>query len=299
MNDQADSLRKAIDRHNRAQTISRNHPGLRGQPSARARVIGVASGLAGVGKTSAALNIALALNELKYKVAFIDTGRGQSRSEAETTRGAACGATGDNAGDAAGVIAGVVAGAGVGVDVGVSRIKIISSVLSDGVGAGAGAGKPDEMRFLSSEINWLAECHDDYDAIFADMPAGASEDVVKAVSGCDEAIVVTTAEQASITDTYAFLKTLAAYDSESAVRIIVNKAADAVEAEEAMSRLLRVSNKFLDLEIYKLGYIIDDPPAAQPDIFQKPYILSHPQSRASKCVREIALRLAEGMSIYN
>ena len=59
---------------------------------------------------------------------------------------------------------------------------------------------------------------------------------------------------------------------------------------------MQVTDKFLDLKIHKLGYILNDSLVVRSVKQQQPFMLSSPQSQTSKRVRDIARRLLEGTS---
>ena len=285
MNDQADNLRKAIERLGIATGIAASDvkPGAAPPPgSARhsgpARVIAVSSGKGGVGKTSVSVNLALAFSEMNLKPLLVDADVGLANVE---------------------VLFGIFPKYNL-LDA-VNNEKTVREIVFDGpngvklISGGSGVEvftRMAETR-MAPVISELAELDDEYDIIIIDTGAGISETVLGMAVAADEAVVVTTPEPTSVTDAYALIKAIVLRDRDKTVRLIINKAESEFEAAEVMSKLSQVTDKFLDLKLHKLGYILNDPLVVRSVKQQQPFILSAPNSQAAKKIRDIARRLAE------
>jgi len=279
MNDQADNLRKAIARLG-ALRVQESAAGAQTKRAAGpARVITVTSGKGGVGKTSVSVNLALALGELNYRPLIIDADVGLSNVE---------------------VLFGLIPKYSL-LDA-VNNEKSIREIICDGPGGvklisgGSGADvfarvAETQMAALLSEIS---DIDGEFDVIIIDTGAGISETVIGMAVAADEAIVVTTPEPTSVTDAYALIKAIVLRDRDKTVRLIINKADNEREAVEIMSKLDQVTDKFLDLKLHKLGYILNDPLAVRSVKQQQPFLLASPHSQISKKVREIARCLLDG-----
>ena len=300
MKDQADNLRKAIEKlsplrlpepggaaprnRNGGAATFRNGGGapLRRRNIGPTRVYAVASGKGGVGKTSVSVNLALALCEQSYKTLIIDADIGLANVE---------------------VLFGLTPGASL-MD-SINGDKPIREIIFGGpIGVNiisGGAGMEELARMDESSIAAFAaeisELDDEYDAIIIDTGAGISENVLGTVMAADELIIVTTPEPTSLTDAYALIKAIALRDRAKTMRIIINRAENEAEAGEIASKLTQVSAKFLDLKIHKLGYILNDPLVVRSIKRQNPFFIYSPYSQTSKSIREIALRLMDGAAL--
>jgi flagellar biosynthesis protein FlhG len=278
MNDQADNLRKAIGQF-RDVTLS----SLEAEPapeSARrpARVFTVTSGKGGVGKTNVSINLAIALSEMGHKVAIIDADFGLANVE---------------------VLFGIIpkyklADA-------IHNDKSVREIICDGprgvkfISGGSGI---DEIIRMDGEqigtlIAGLSDVDGDFDVIIIDTGAGLSETVLGMALAADEVVLVTTPEPTAVTDAYALIKTLAQRDRDKPIRLIVNRADNPAEAADIMNKLTLVSDRFLDLKLRKLGYILNDPLVVRSVKQQQPFIISFPRSPLARSIREIAQRLME------
>jgi flagellar biosynthesis protein FlhG len=311
MNDQAENLRKAIERlrsvsladFGAAGAAAAHAPGLGSGPGpgsrlgaepglgaghgpgagpgrrGPARVFTVTSGKGGVGKTNISANLAIALSEMSYKVAIIDADFGLANIE---------------------VLFGVLpkfklADA-------IHSEKPISQIICDGplgvkfISGGTGVEELIKLdgEQISSLLADLSELDEEFDVIIIDTGAGLSDTVLGMSLAADEVIIVATPEPTSVTDAYALIKSLASRDRDKTIRLIVNRAESPGEAEDIMSKLIQVASKFLDLNLRKLGYILNDPLVVRSVKQQTPFLIGYPKSRISASTRDIALRLVEG-----
>lgn len=273
MNDQADNLRKAIRKLGR--------PSAEGAAPERARVITVTSGKGGVGKTSFTANLALALSEMRQRVLVVDADIGLANIE---------------------VLYGIMTKHTL-FDV-LRSEKPLRDIVCDGpegvkfISGGSGveeftrSGEAQIARFIEE----LSEMDREYDFILIDTGAGMTETVLNMASAADDVVLVSTPDPTSVTDVYALAKAIALRDKAKSVLLVINRADSEAEAAEIMAKLVKVSFKFLDLKLQKLGYILNDPLIIRSVKQQKPFMLSFPYSQSSKKIREIATRLMERTS---
>lgn len=279
MNDQADNLRMAIERLSAMRVAEPEGRRGRARPAGRPRVVTVTSGKGGVGKTNISVNLALALSEMGYRPLIVDADIGLANVEVLFGMSPGCKLNDILSGD-----------------------KSIRDIVAEGpygVGFISGGSGFDELsRMDGSKVGalfaGLSELDGLYDAYIIDTGAGISDTVVSMAAAADEALIVTTPEPTSVTDAYALIKAIASRNRAATMRLIVNKAESGEEADDIMSRLTRVTGKFLDLKLWKLGYILNDPLVVRAVKQQQPLLIGYPHSRTSKCIREIASRLTEG-----
>jgi flagellar biosynthesis protein FlhG len=279
MNDQAENLRRAVSKQGWTRAAGPNSdPSDRRRAAKSTRVIAVASGEKGAGKTVLTVNIALALIELNYRVLIIDADNGPANVE-----------------ELFGTIAGT---------------SLRDAICGGGSPRGAICEGPRGVRFMSGGagieelasfgdartamfIAELSELDDEYDIIVVDAGGGASGSAPPMAAAADEVVVVSTAATESLTDAYALIKTVAFAGRADAIGVVANKAKNAAEAFDTMARLEAASSKFLDVTLRKLGYILYDPLAISTVGRQMPLFAGVTRGQVSERVREIALRLAE------
>ena len=284
MKDQADSLRKAIERLGAVHIADPAVEFLEKRGSGLSRVITVAGGKSGVGKTSVSVNLALALCELKYKTLLIDADIGIDNAEA---------------------CFGIIPGCGL-YDV-INNAKTSREVIRDGPGGvkiiSGGSGLEAFIRMEGSQtaafISEMSELDDEFDVIIIDAGAGISDTVLSITTAADDAIIVATPEPSALTDAYALIKAMAARERENRIRILVNRASAKREADEIMTKLASTVDKFLDLKIHKLGYMLYDPLVVRSIKLQLPFFIESPYSQTSNRIREIALRLMDVTEFAN
>ena len=132
-----------------------------------------------------------------------------------------------------------------------------------------------------------------FDIILVDTGAGLSRTVLGFVLAADDVILVTTPEPTSITDAYALIKMVARKEKNKRIRVIVNKAESAKEAEDIQNKLKLVSDRFLGMKLIPAGYIVADENVRKAVMSQRPFIINYPNSRASRQIREITKKLLE------
>jgi flagellar biosynthesis protein FlhG len=183
----------------------------------------------------------------------------------------------------------------------ISNKKNILQVLCDGpknikfVSGGSGVEELVKLNKnqLEQFVNNISLLDKICDIILIDTGAGLSDKVINFVMASDEVILVTTPEPTSITDAYALTKMISNRDKEKIVKVIVNRAENAKEANDILNKLLVVTNKFLSYKLYPLGYILQDDAVIRSVKMQQPFALSFPKSNASRLIKEIAKKLVD------
>ena len=243
-----------------------------------ARVFAVTSGKGGVGKTNITANLAIALSEMGVRAVVIDADFGLANIE---------------------VLYGVLPQAKL-IDIFASD-RLAGDVLCEGPCGvkfiSGGTGMDEAVRMdgeqAASLVASLSALDNEFDAVLIDTSAGLTDAVIGMLLAADEVILVTTPEPTSVTDAYALVKSLAQRDRDKPIRLVVNRAESQAEAADVMAKLIRVTGKFLDLQLGKLGYIQNDPLVVRSVKAQRPFIVGFPDSRPSQNVRDIASRLME------
>jgi len=273
MSDQAEVLRRIVGNMNNGLAAPENR-----KTEKRARIITITSGKGGVGKTSVTVNLAIALSRLGLRIAILDVDFGLANVD---------------------LLFGITPKHTL-LDL-IRDEKSIFEVMTDGPNnikfLSGGSGVEELTRLdrkkLHKFISNIALLDKLYDIILIDTGAGLSRNVMSFIMAADEIILVTTPEPTAITDAYALVKMVSRRDRKKIIRILVNKAETAREAEDIANRLLVVSEKFLSLKLNKLGYILYDDNIVKAVKLQKPFCLSNPKSQAARSMFALADALVE------
>ncbi len=269
MQDQATRLRELIkQKKDKGILKTADGPG--------ARVICVTSGKGGVGKTNFTLNLAIALSRQSYRVMILDADLGLSNIDI-----------------AMGLVPkytlqDVINGSKELKDViitGPNGIKLISG--------GSGILELIDMpeTKIQSLIEKLEEINSMADIILIDTGAGLSKSVMSFVMAADEVIIVATPEPTSITDAYAMIKTIGMKERGKRLKLLINRVESLNEGKITFEKLKLASEKFLNIQIEKLGYLAEDINVSRSVKLQNPFLLQFPNSTVSKNLEAIALKL--------
>ena len=266
MTDQAETLREIMRQR-----------GSSGQETRNTRIITIASGKGGVGKTNVATNLALAYAALGQKVVLMDADLGLANVN---------------------VVLGIIPKYNL-YHV-IRKQKQMRDILMDtdyGIQIVAGASGFAKIANLSEEerSDFIEELQhlSDADVIIIDAGAGVSNNVLAFVAAADEAIIVTTPEPTAITDAYGIIKIIATEidNLNLGLKLIVNRVKSVTEGKKVAERVINIAGQFLNLKIDYLGYVYDDPSVQQAVVKQRPFLVLDPRSKASICVHQIAGRL--------
>ena len=265
MADQAETLREIMRTKNGSADKSET------------RVIAIASGKGGVGKTNIATNIAIAYANLGKRVVLMDADLGLANVN---------------------VVLGIIPKYNL-YHV-IRRQKTMREIILDtnyGIRIVAGASGFAKIANLDEEernsfVEELSELGN-ADVVIIDTGAGVSSNVLSFIAGGDEAIIVTTPEPTAITDAYGIIKIIATeIDNLSlGLKLIVNRVSSVTEGKRVAERVVNIAGQFLNLKVDYLGYVYDDPDVHQSVLRQRPFLVGNPKSKASICVQHIVSRL--------
>jgi len=268
LNQQATTLRELLSqRHRRT-----------GPPCAR--TIAVASGSDGVGKSTFAANLAVALQLRGLRVALVVLEpEGKPRLTLEHV---------------------------------LDGRRTVADVVLDGPGgvrivpAGLGIDQLANLTPWQHERLWqgFTQLDAEADLVLIETPAGTEPEALDTLAAVPEIIVVTVPDAAAVADAYALVKVLAGRNPDATIHLAINRARSPMEAQSAAARIIRVAQRFLGRRLSSLGFVLEDPEVQraqtagavgrQRDRRREPlvFVTAHPGSVAARCVRHIADRLS-------
>jgi flagellar biosynthesis protein FlhG len=240
------------------------------------RTLAVTSGKGGVGKSTVAANLSVALAELGARVILFDGDLAQANLD-------------------------LLLGVSSRWDLGhvLRGEKTLEQIVVEGP-AGirlvpAASGDPDladlddfRREGLYRELSRLAQ---DADLLIVDTASGASRLTSQFARAATELVVVTTPEPTSYSDAYGLIKVLHAQGLAATPAVLVNRAPSVEEAEEVAHNLASLTRRFLAMNIGSLGALPDDPSVVQAVRRQEPVLTAFPKCPASLAFRALAARL--------
>lgn len=129
------------------------------------------------------------------------------------------------------------------------------------------------------------------ETVIIDTGAGLSPNVTTFLSAVEEVIVVTIPEIPALADAYATIKTTLTENPLARIHLLVNRAKDAREALFVGSRIQQMTEQFLNRSVGYLGFLPQDPSVPESVRQQVPFVLSHPNSQATRQLLSIVQNL--------
>lgn len=259
--DQAEKLRRLM--------------GMKAQINKPFKVITVASGKGGVGKTNFVVNLAVMIQKKGYKVAILDADFGMANVD---------------------ILFGIRTHYSI-YDILYSgkSIEEVSAVMDNGIKVIPGGSGISELTDI--DIEKRQKLLDEFskinniDLLLIDTGAGVSPVVLNFTAVADEVIIVTNSEPTSLTDAYGLIKVLISQNINNNINLVINRARNIKDAQETFKKLSKTIEVFLNKDINYLGYIIDDEKVGQAVLQQKPFTELYPKAGASLCINKISSEL--------
>lgn len=242
-------------------------------PAKRARVITVASGKGGVGKTNLVVNLGIQLARMGQVTTIVDADMGLANVD-------------------------VLLGQSFEADLrhvleGRHKLEDIIGLGPEGVRivpSGSGVSQLADMnanqrRRLVSELGTLENTTD---FLLIDTGAGISRNVLAFANLADQVVVVITPEPTSLADAYGLVKLLYRTKTATNIGVVVNRALSHADGSDTGAKFAAIVERFLGLTVAQLGHISDDPLVAQAVRRQRPFVVANPQGTASRQVESLA-----------
>jgi len=250
--------------------------------AAQQRLVAVASGKGGVGKTWLATNLAQALAHEGRRVLLVDGDLGLANVDVQL------GLTPN--GDLAGVLHGrkTLAEAVTPVSGGADARGGFDVIAGRSGSATLSALSKPELQALAEGLVLIAA---QYDRVVVDCGAGVDPAVMTFCDAAGTVLVVLTDEPTSLTDAYALAKLLAARGKGGALRVVVNNVADPAEGKRAYAALAKACRSFLGVEPPLIGLIRRDAKVRDAIRAQIAFLQRFPQAPAAHDVLSLARTL--------
>ncbi|MGM0592957.1 MAG: MinD/ParA family protein [Pseudomonadota bacterium] len=240
------------------------------------RVVAVASGKGGVGKTNVSVNLATAFAQMGRKVMIMDADLGLANVD---------------------VMLGLQPKQNLShVIKGECSLEEIILDAPGGIQVIPASSGIQNMAELSPAehaglIRAFSELHSDLDILIVDTAAGISDSVVSFSKASQELIVVVCDEPASITDAYALIKLLNRDHGMRRFRVLANMAHSEREGRELFAKLVRVTEHFLDDVVLDfMGSVPYDEYLRKAVKVQRPVVDVYPSSKIASAFKDIARR---------
>ncbi|MEK8090548.1 MinD/ParA family protein [Thermithiobacillus plumbiphilus] len=204
------------------------------------RVIAVASGKGGVGKTNVVANMAVSFAKYGRKVMVLDADLGLGNIDVLLDLAPRFN------------LSHVVRGE-----------KTLEEVLVEGphgihvvpAASGIQAMAELDLRAQAALVQSFGDLSLPLDILLIDTAAGISSSVLTFSLAAQEIIVVISNEPTSITDAYALIKVLSRDYGHRRFRLLANMVRDAQEGRELFNKILQVADRYLDVSLDLMGMI--------------------------------------------
>jgi flagellar biosynthesis protein FlhG len=245
------------------------------------RVIAVASGKGGTGKSFLVTNLAVALHRSGRRVAVVDCDFGLGNAHL---------LFGVNPRQSMHHLLGGLASA--------AEVMVETPHGPTLVAGGSGISALAELEerhfvILARSLGAIAREHD---AVLLDCAAGLSPQSLLTILAAEHLILVTNPEIAALTDAYALVKCLARQARPPDVHLVVNRVPEPGQGRPTFDRLAEVTRRFVGRSLHYVGEIAENPAVSHRRLGQPPLIVSHPGCNEAAAVQAImhGMELAVG-----
>lgn len=240
------------------------------------QVIAVSGGKGGVGKTSVAINLGVALSQRGRRVALLDADLGLANID---------------------VLLGLNPRYTL-EDV-LNHQCSLADVLLEGpagmriVPASSGTQRMASLSPLEHAglIRAFSDLSGELDVLIVDTAAGISDSVVSFVQAAQEVLMVVCDEPSSITDSYALIKLLNRDHGLTRFRVLASMTRSPREGEQLFAKLAQVCDRFLDVSLHYVGAVPFDERLRRAIQRQQAVVEWAPNSEAGAALLALAERV--------
>ncbi len=245
-------------------------------PPHRARVIAIASGKGGVGKTTVSINLSTALQMAGQRVLLFDADFGLANVD---------------------VLLGLQPRLHLG-HVLEGKARLADTLLTTSTGlrivpSASGsrwlAEMDDTMR--TGLIHGFSELASDVDCLIIDTAAGIGGNVLSLAQAAQSVLLVVCDEPAAITDAYALIKVLSTDHRVRNFEVVSNMTRSVSEGRLLFEKLQRVTDRFLDVQLDYAGNVPHDEQMRLAIQQQRPLVEWRPGAPAARAITELAQRV--------
>jgi flagellar biosynthesis protein FlhG len=230
---------------------------------ARTRVIAFTSGKGGVGKTSVAINFALAVSRLGWRTLLADVDLGMANVH---------------------VYAGLAPRRTI-IDLVTSQFPAEQTLTPWQEGIHVICGDSGIARMAGLDRPWtehlgrrLAGLAAGFDVVVLDTAAGVSHQVMHFLGMADDVILVSTPNIAATLDAYGVIKMARQSRLAGRIHLLMNLVEGRPEAHAVYEKINACAQRFLGFSPRYLGYLIEDPLVDAGNQARCPLLISHPES---------------------
>lgn len=242
--------------------------------SSQAKIISVASGKGGVGKTVVAVNLSIALQERGYRILLFDTDAGFAN--AEILMGITPKMTLKDFLKKRASIEDVIYRTPYGVDL-ISTGMDVDDLITFNI--------EDKGKVLN-ELRRLGET---YEYIVFDFPPGFNEQLERFYMSSDHVLVLTATEPTALVNTYTFVKILVLKGLEPvSFHVVMNMVKDMKEGRKILEKFSSVVNKFTGVSFDSTHLVKFDPLVRDSVTRQIPLVILKKTSQPSLAIHGIA-----------
>nr|WP_126453808.1 MinD/ParA family protein [Sulfuriflexus mobilis] len=237
------------------------------------RVIAVASGKGGVGKTNVSANLGMSMAAMGKQVMLLDADLGLGNVDVMLGVHPVYNLSHVISGERTLEEVIVEGPAGLQIVPAASGIKRMAEL------------KPGEHVGL---VRAFSELNNDVEVLIIDTAAGISDSVISLTRAAQEVLVVVCDEPASITDAYALIKVLNQEHGIDKFHVLVNMVHSVQQGHDLFAKMLKVTDKFLDVTLDFIGTVPYDDYLRKAIQRQRAVCDAYPRSRSALAFKKLA-----------
>ncbi len=243
----------------------------------KAKIITIASGKGGVGKTNVAANLAICLAAAGKRVAILDADFGLANLD---------------------IVLGISSKYNLSHFIkGAKKLDEISQPVCEGVDIYCGFSG---MEYLTQMTDFTREriiaaldnLADSYDIVIVDTSAGIGKTVLAFCMASDHTLLIGTPDPAAITDVYTLLKVLTINKYDGRTSLLVNMAHDVNQGKKIYRQIASAAAQFLDVRLNIAGVMLQDENVRLSVQKREPVVLACPKSPTTKVLMSVAARIS-------